>query len=377
MVRGDVQWNRPVRVKWVNELVDAHGNYLPHLLPVDPTLHWANPPGGTAGRDTRPTFDTTPGPYTGPVPIITHLHGAVGVGDESDGYPEAWFLPAANNTPVGLRHRGDLVQLLRRQSRCELWRRLGPRLCRFPISEPEPSLNALVSRPCARHDTAQRLCRSRRFLSKIPGIEVWQIGSEGGFLAAPVNLTATNRNRLLMTLAERADLIVDFTNVPAGNYVLANIGLDESYGGGEPSDAFDSADPDSTGQIMQFRVGPAIALDPTTPPQFLQLPAIAPLPTETVTRKLVLLEMMSMSWDEPAEAMLGTVDDAGEPMQKMWMEPVTENPAVGATGVWEIYNFTADAHPMHVHEVTFQVVNRQAPCDERGRGNCSSGPTKR
>ena len=51
--------NRPVRVKWVNELVDANGNYLPHLLPVDPTLHWANPPGG-GGADTRPTFTSTP-----------------------------------------------------------------------------------------------------------------------------------------------------------------------------------------------------------------------------------------------------------------------------------------------------------------------------
>ena len=51
-----------MRVKWINDLVDANGNYLPHLLPVDPTLHWANPPGGTAGRDTRPTFDRHPGP---------------------------------------------------------------------------------------------------------------------------------------------------------------------------------------------------------------------------------------------------------------------------------------------------------------------------
>ena len=36
-----------MRVKWINDLKDANGNYLPHLLPVDPTLHWANPPGGT------------------------------------------------------------------------------------------------------------------------------------------------------------------------------------------------------------------------------------------------------------------------------------------------------------------------------------------
>jgi spore coat protein A, manganese oxidase len=38
---------------------------------------------------------------------------------------------------------------------------------------------------------------------------------------------------------------------------------------------------------------------------------------------------------------------------------VTENPAVGATEVWEIYNTTADAHPMHIHEIAFEVVNRE------------------
>ena len=57
----EATWNRPVRVKWINELVDASGNYLPHLLPVDPTLHWANPPGGVMHRDMRPEFAETPG----------------------------------------------------------------------------------------------------------------------------------------------------------------------------------------------------------------------------------------------------------------------------------------------------------------------------
>ena len=86
------------QVEWVNELVDANGDYLPHLLPVDQTLHWANPPGGHHGRDRRPTFSSTPGPYTGPVPMVTHVHGAHTT-EESDGYPEAWYLPAANNIP--------------------------------------------------------------------------------------------------------------------------------------------------------------------------------------------------------------------------------------------------------------------------------------
>jgi FtsP/CotA-like multicopper oxidase with cupredoxin domain len=102
----EAQLNRPVRVKWINDLTDADGNYLPHLLPVDPTLHWANPPGGVPGRDMRPTFKSTPGRYTGPVPIVTHMHGAVGVADDSDGYAEAWYLPAAKNIPPGYARDG-------------------------------------------------------------------------------------------------------------------------------------------------------------------------------------------------------------------------------------------------------------------------------
>jgi FtsP/CotA-like multicopper oxidase with cupredoxin domain len=211
-------------------------------------------------------------------------------------------------------------------------------------------------------------CQSRVLIldfANIPGVEVWQIGNEGGFLAAPVNLTALG-NTLLMGLAERADVIVDFSNVPAGSYVLGNVGPDEPFGGGAPDVDFAVADPQTTGQILQFRVVPALAPDPTTPPAFLQLPAIAPLPPETVTRPLALIEKMGMGYDAdgnmvdgPVEALLGTVDAGGFPTERMWMEPVTENPAVGATEVWEFYNTTGDAHPMHVHEVVFEVVNRQ------------------
>jgi FtsP/CotA-like multicopper oxidase with cupredoxin domain len=211
-------------------------------------------------------------------------------------------------------------------------------------------------------------CQSRFLIldfNNIPGAEVWQIGNEGGFLAAPVNITANHGNHLLIGLAERADVIVDFTNVLPGNYVLGNVGPDEPFGGGVPGMDFPVADPESTGQVMEFRVVPALAPDPTTPPQFLVLPAILPLPVETVTRSLALIEKMGMGYDAlgnmvegPVEALLGTVD-AGTAVEKLWMEPVTENPALGATEVWEFYNTTGDAHPMHVHEVVFEVVNRE------------------
>jgi len=98
------------------------------------------------------------------------------------------------------------------------------------------------------------------------------------------------------------------------------------------------------------------------------LPPIAPLPAPVNTRPLALIEMMGMLEDPPFEgpvaAMLGIVDPDGMPMHQMWEEPVSENPPVGDTEVWEFYNFTADAHPMHVHEVTFEVVNREGLVQE-------------
>jgi spore coat protein A, manganese oxidase len=489
--------NTPVRIKWINELIDANGDFLPHLLPVDQTLHWANPPGGMDGRDTRPTFSNTPGSYTGPVPMVPHVHGAVGVGDESDGYAEAWFLPAANNIPAGYATEGTWYDYFKAKARKRYGATWGsgfvtfqyPNLNRastiwyhdhalgmtrlnvyagpagFYIVRGGPGDKVLDSRfgtaavlpgpaptfgsnpfgtfyeiPIAIQDRAfntdgslfypdsreffdgataidpgflpdtdlspiwnpeffgnmimvngntwpflhveQRRYRFRflngcqsRFLilnfGDIPGVEVWQIGNEGGFLAAPVNLTADNGNLLLMGLAERADLIVDFTNVPLGSYILGNLGPDEPFGGGVPDEDFDIADPASTGQIMEFRVIPAIASDPTTPPMFLQLPAIKPLPAPDTTRPLALMEEMSADWDGPAAAMLGNVED-GMAMHKMWSDDISENPRVGDTEVWEFFNFTADAHPMHVHEVMFEVVNRQNITFEEEMGHVTN-----
>ena len=211
-------------------------------------------------------------------------------------------------------------------------------------------------------------CQSRFLIldfTSIPGVEVWAIGSDGGFLAAPANLTIDAGNQLLMSPAERADLIVDFTNVPSGNFVLGNVGPDEPFGGGRPGADFPPADPATTGQIVEFRVVPSTGDDDATPAQFLQLPPIDPLPPPTTTRPLALIEEMSRTFDDaPAEAELGTIDgdpnvDSAPWRALPWSDPVTENPAVGATEMWELYNTTGDAHPIHIHEVTVEIVNRQ------------------
>jgi bilirubin oxidase len=101
--------DRPVQVKWINNLKAANGNFLPHLFAadVDQTFHWANPPQQCADNTTRPDCAGTSGAgYFGPVPMVVHLHGSH-VNPESDGFPEAWYLPAANDIPAGYATRGS------------------------------------------------------------------------------------------------------------------------------------------------------------------------------------------------------------------------------------------------------------------------------
>ena len=367
----------------------------------------------------RPTFTSTPGPYTGPVPIVTHVHGAVGVADDSDGYAEAWYLPAAGNIPADYATVGTwfdffaakaansygvtwepgyaVFQYPNKNRASTIWYhdhtlgmtrlnvyagpagfyliRGGPAgddavldsstgaaavlpgpapkendkfppnktYYEIPIAIQDRSFNADGSlfypdtraffdgitgpyRPYTDlspiwnpeffgnmimvngntwpfQTVEQRRYRFRflngcnsRFLildfSPIPGVEVWQIGNEGGFLAAPVNVTAAG-NRLLMSPAERADVIVDFTNVPARQPRTRQRRAGRAIRWRRPRSRLPVADPATTGQIMQFRVVPAAAPDPTTPPQFLVLPPITPLPPATVTRRLALLEELS------------------------------------------------------------------------------------
>jgi len=464
----EAKYKRPVRVKWVNGLVDGWGRYLPHLLPVDPTLHWANPPGGLDGRDMRPTFMETPGPYTGPVPIITHVHGAH-VHQESDGYPEAWFLPPAWDIPRRYARTGTFYDIFKASSPLgKLWgpgwsvfeypndqrattlwyhdhalgmTRLnvyagpagfylvrggpddlpagvlpgpapaagdppGKRYYEIPLVIQDRSFNAdgslfypdsraffdgftgpyvpgsdispiwnpeffsntmvvngktwpvLKVEPRRYRFRFLNGCDSRFLILKFDNaLPFWQIGADGGFLPAPAQL-----EQLLMGPAERADVIVDFGDFTAGDeIILQNIGPDEPFGGGVPGRDFEPADPNATGQVMKFKVVSLASHDTSTPPHRLKLPTLPSLGLPSFTRKLSLNELDSAVLEGvgPLMAQLGTVnlDGTGNPLP--WMDPITEHPALGATEVWELHNFTEDAHPIHVHLVQFQVVNRQ------------------
>jgi FtsP/CotA-like multicopper oxidase with cupredoxin domain len=480
----EARWNRDTQVIWRNDLVDPNGNYLPHLLPVDPTLHWANPPGGPAGRDSRPSFATTPGPYTGPVPIVTHVHGAHTT-EDSDGFAEAWYLPAAENIPDGFARTGTFWDYFNTkyehgweygdasfkypnsQRATTLWYhdhtlgmtrlnvyagpagfwliRGGPddvvldsrdestailpgpapgvgdhplgAYAEIPIAIQDRSFNANGSLfypdtreffdefngPYIPDSTVSPIwnpeffanmmvvngftwpyldvepkryrfrllngCNSRFLILQFehPGVEVWQIGAEGGFLPAPVRLndhpypgSIGGGATVLLGLAERADLIVDFTAAAGTSFRLMNLGPDEPFGGGAIGVDFDPSDPGSTGQVMELRVGAGPVDDPTTPPQYLQLPAIAPLGIAANTQYLSLIEEEFEPAEVPFAALLGRFDPGtGDTTPMLWMDPISENPALGATEVWEMANFTEDAHPIHIHQVQFEVLGRE------------------
>ncbi len=134
-------------------------------------------------------------------------------------------------------------------------------------------------------------CNSRFLIldfNQIPGVEVWQIGAEGGFLPAPVNLTADQWQPLLLALG-RASRLDCRLHQRAGRQLCARQCRPRRAVWRLPGDDFEPLIPASTGQIMQFQVSAATEPDPTTPPEYLQLPAIAPL-VPTFTRQISLNE---------------------------------------------------------------------------------------
>jgi FtsP/CotA-like multicopper oxidase with cupredoxin domain len=463
----------PTRVKWINGLVDKNGNYLKHLLPVDQTLHWANPAAGPGNQDSRGKNAAL---YKGPVPITTHLHGGESL-EQFDGFPEAWYLPDAHNIPPNYATTGLFFNYFKnlpsnalgsqwgpgavvfeysnQQAATTLWyhdhtlgmTRLnvyaGPAgfyilrggvfdadlgynppgsgedvITEIPIVIQDRSFNKDGSLfypahrkffdgftgpflPSAKSDVPPRWnpeaffntmvvngrtwpflnveprryrirflngCNSRFLILKLvddplatrpaaQALTFLQIGADGGFLPAPVN-----QNQLLMGPAERADVIIDFTDKGGQTFYLINEGPDEPFGGGTPNTDFPAADPGTTGQVMRIVVGSTITGAETgVIPTAADLPDPPILGDPTNTRQVSLNELTSaLPFEGPIAALLGTADltgPSGVPL--MWADNITENPAIGSVEVWEVFNFTEDAHPIHIHEVQFEIVGRE------------------
>jgi spore coat protein A, manganese oxidase len=108
----------------------------------------------------------------------------------------------------------------------------------------------------------------------------------------------------------------------------------------------------------------ATGTDASTPPHRLELPRLAPFGDAALVRQVSLNDLGSALQPDAGlrVAALGTLEPppgSSTPRPLFWHDPITENPSPGSTEVWEIHNFTVDAHPIHLHELHFEILDRQ------------------
>jgi spore coat protein A len=409
----------PVHVLWDNELPSRH------LLPVDTSLHWADP-------------------KTNGVPTVTHLHGGHSE-SASDGLPEAWFTKGFRETgpdfvkklytydndqqaatlwyhdhalgitrlnvyaglagfyllrdatesglieqgvlPGGEFERGIAIQDRSFTSRGQLTLPTTPPelACPLPNGQecdalPNPSavaeffgdyilVNGMAWPKLDVEATKYRLRLLNGSDSRFYILEFQndagqrqpflQIGTDNGLLEQAVGL-----EQLVLAPGERADVIVDFS--ATGSVTLKNLGPDDPFKGCaadlgppdcQPSDGdggtLPPADPDSTGLIMKFNVSLPSSGSSATVKAGTSLNLIPALPVAEGQREVVLFEGIDNYGR--LQPLLGTLDDGS----LGWFEAITENPGLNDTEIWEIYNVTEDAHPIHLHLVSFQIIDRQ------------------
>jgi len=413
-----VEENQKILVKWINNLVDSNGKLLQHLLSVDPTIHWAldgikdwknlgvpivthlhggltesasdglpeqwftpnlaikgkdfvkdtyvydnnqeaatlwyhdhalgitrlNVYAGLAGfyvlRDNNEnelinTNQIPSGAYEIPLVIQDRVFtkdGQLFFPTTTDGLPEE--VPGLTVLPEFF---ADFI-LVNGQAWPVL--EVEPRLYRFRI------LNGSDSRFYHLWITPDNT------KSMNTGPDFNQIGSDGGLLNSPVTL-----NELTIGPGERQDVIIDFSKFMGKTFIIRN-DANSPYPDGDP------ADPDTNGQIMAFKVNKPLD---STVPVIKSIPKdLRPLSgvikylkddpsysASQMTRKLILFE----SVDEFGRIfpLLGTADKG----KMLWRDPITEKPVLNNIEVWEIYNTTMDAHPIHLHAVSFQVISSQ------------------
>jgi spore coat protein A, manganese oxidase len=393
----------PVKVYWRNNLVNGSNQPLQHLLPVDYSVHDA--------------FDHVPGGKQYGVPLVTHLHGGH-VESASDGLPDAWFTPnfslkgkafvkgdaepyyypndqeaatiwyhdhalgmtrlnvyaglagyylITDNNEMNLQNTGKIpaapydlglaIQDRMFAANGQLYYPSAPE----ENGQPNPSVlpeffgdfilvNGMAW-PVLEVEPRQYRFRvlngsDSRFYNLFlsSGQLIQQIGTDNGLLPSPVPL-----QQMIIGPGERKDIVIDFSN-PAlwGQTIIMRNNAKTPFPKGS------AVNPLTTGRIMAFRVTKPLDVNyPLTMLPATLRPPIMPLQTALPARKLILFE----GEDEYGrlKPMLGTFENGAF----NYTDPITENPLLNSTEIWEIYNETEDAHPIHLHMVTMQLISRQ------------------
>jgi spore coat protein A len=187
----------------------------------------------------------------------------------------------------------------------------------------------------------------------IPAGAITQIGNDGGLLPTAVSdIGNAANNGLLLALAERADVIIDFAKFPAGTSITVRNNAPTPYPNGS------EVNPSTTGRIMQFKITKALAGTDTSAvpanPRVLT-PFGAPANTryvdlqETEEDTAFVFDPFSGSIAKRLRILLN-----GLPFDA----PITENILFNNVEDWVIINNTVDMHPMHLHLVHFEVVEK-------------------
>ena len=173
---------------------------------------------------------------------------------------------------------------------------------------------------------------SRTFVFSLSNRQSFQqIGSDQGSLAAPVEMT-----QVQLSPGERADVVIDFSAARGQRITFNNLSW----------------------ELMQFRVADAQSSvpGPKALPVAYSLPSILrsipriPESESVKTRLMILREYMEPKPKRMLMLLNGT----------RWHEPVTERPELDSVEIWSFANTTTDIHPIHLHLVRFQVLDRQS-----------------
>lgn len=225
-------------------------------------------------------------------------------------------------------------------------------------------------------------------------VSFWQIGTDGGLLDAPVQLNDpanSSAPKLFLAPSERADIIIDFSKMSSASLILTNDGIYPYPSGGPPNPALD-------GQIMRIDVtlplqGTDTTYDPSTgaplrggagQPALInrltnpETGTVAPGVHVSHHRQLVIFEQDTVDcavtpttggpmidvvnnskWNGLHDGTTTPIPGAQPDQfgQGLWL---TELPRVGASEVWEFLDTTPDSHPIHIHLIQFQILNRQS-----------------